>query len=80
MHHKRTVVAPYILTRNKVVIYPKLVSSALFKIPADCKLRKSNLPEAMRKYKVDEKLIPRDSLRQKKNSLDKKDFGKWGDD
>ncbi len=63
-----------------VAIESKPISPELFKIPADCKPRKSNLPEAMRKYKVDEKLIPRDSLRQEKSSLEKKDFGKWGDD
>ncbi len=63
-----------------VAIHPQSVSSELFKIPADCKPRKSKIPEAMRKYKVDEKLISRDSLRQEKSSLEKKDLGKWGDD
>ncbi len=70
----------YKLIQKVVAIHPKPISPELFKIPADCEPRKSNLPEAMRKYKVDEKLIPRDSLRQEKSSLEKKDLGKWGDD
>ncbi len=61
-----------------VDIEPKPISDELFKIPADCKPRKSSLPAAMIKYGVDEKSIPRDSLRNVKDTTKTKiDLGKW---
>ncbi len=63
-----------------VAISHKPISEELFKIPADCKPRKSKIPEAMKKYKVDEKSIPRDSLQHIKDTTKKIDLGKWSED
>ncbi len=67
-------------TIEAIAISHKPISEELFKIPADCKPRKSKIPEDMeKKYGIDKKNIPRDSLRNIKDTTYKIDYGKWSD-
>ncbi len=66
-------------TVEAVAISHKPINPELFEIPADCKARKSKIPAAMKKkYGVDKKSIPRDSLSNEKDSIYKINHGKWG--
>ncbi len=68
-----------VIIEEAVSIKSKKINPELFKIPADCKPKNSkSLIKAMKKYGVDEKYIPRDSLRNVKDTTKTKiDLGKW---
>ncbi len=65
-------------TVEAIEISHKPINPELFKIPSDCKPRKSKIPQYMeKKLGIDKKEIPRDSLQHVKDTTTKIDLGKW---